>query len=91
MTAGGGVDEVRAAVGEIAARKGHAVDNGRDALLVLDVAIADGTVRPSPALESMIGDLRLALDQEEGARVGGKSAEAARMILPAILRELGRL
>lgn len=38
----------------------------------------------------MLGDLRLALEQDDGQKLGGKSAEAARFILRAILRELDR-
>jgi hypothetical protein len=33
-------------------------------------------------------DLRLALEQDEGMKLGGKSAEAARFIMRAIDREL---
>jgi hypothetical protein len=84
------MDALASTISEIAERKGHAVDNARDALAVLDAAIADGILRPSPALTAMMDDLRLALTQEEGARLGGKSAEAARMILRAMVRELGR-
>ena len=36
----------------------------------------------------MLGDLARALEQDEGQRLGGKSAEAARFILRAISREL---
>jgi hypothetical protein len=36
----------------------------------------------------MLADLALALDQEAGQKLGGKSAEAARFILRAIAREL---
>ena len=84
------MDGLAGTISEIAERKGHAVDNARDALAILDSAIADGTLRPSPALAAMMSDLRLALAQDEGARLGGKSAEAARMILRAMVRELAR-
>jgi hypothetical protein len=67
---------------------GHAVDNARVAADRLEAAFADGSVSPSPALELMLADLRAALAQEEGQRLGGKSAEAARFILDAIVREL---
>ena len=68
--------------------KGHAVDNARDAVSGLEVAFAEGTLRRTPELHQMLGDLAVALDQEEGQRLGGKSAEAARFILRAISREL---
>ena len=36
----------------------------------------------------MLADLMVALEQDDGQRLGGKSAEAARFILRAISREL---
>jgi hypothetical protein len=41
-------------------------------------------------MELFLGDLMRALEQDEGERLGGKSAEAARFILRAIDRELDR-
>jgi len=38
----------------------------------------------------MLADLMVALEQDEGQKLGGKSAEAARFILRAISRELDR-
>jgi hypothetical protein len=38
----------------------------------------------------MLSDLAVALDADEGEKLGGKSAEAARFILRAIGRELER-
>ena len=42
----------------------------------------------TPFLDQAIGDLTVALDQEEGQKLGGKSAEASRFILRAIGRGL---
>ena len=36
----------------------------------------------------MIDDLMVALEQDDGQKLGGKSAEAARFIMRAISREL---
>ena len=44
--------------------------------------------RPTPTLDLMLGDLMRALEQDEGQKLGGKSAEAARFIMRAIDREL---
>ena len=51
-------------------------------------AFASGALVQTPALDQMLGDLALALEQDEGQKLGGKSAEAARFILRAIGREL---
>jgi hypothetical protein len=67
---------------------GHAVENARLAVAGLDDAFASGTLRRTPALAAMLADLMVALEQDEGQRLGGKSAEAARFILRAISREL---
>jgi hypothetical protein len=68
--------------------KGHAVENARAAVAGLDAAFATGALTRTPALDAMLADLTLALEQDEGQRLGGKSAEAARFILRAIDREL---
>ncbi len=68
--------------------KGHAVDNARRAAEGLEAALAAGTLQRTPALDAMLADLAQALEQDEGQRLGGKSAEAARFILRAISREL---
>ncbi|HXG40330.1 MAG TPA: hypothetical protein VNJ28_05255 [Candidatus Limnocylindrales bacterium] len=78
-------EELRA----VAETKGHAVDNARRAIELLERALASGELEPTPALERMLDDLRIALDQAEGQKLGGKSAEAARFILRAIVREVG--
>ncbi len=67
---------------------GHTVDNARAAVAGLEAAFASGALVRTPALDGMLGDLMVALEQDEGQRLGGKSAEAARFILRAIDREL---
>jgi hypothetical protein len=68
--------------------KGHTVDNARHAVDGLDAAFASGALVRTPTLDAMLADLSLALEQDEGQKLGGKSAEAARFILRAISREL---
>ncbi len=68
---------------------GHAVDNVRLAVAGLEEAFAAGTLARTPALDSMLADLDVALDAGAG-RPGAKSAEAARLIGRAIVRELRR-
>jgi hypothetical protein len=68
--------------------KGHAVDNARAAAAGLEAAFAAGALQRTPLLDQMLGDLAVALEQDDGQKLGGKSAEAARFILRAISREL---
>lgn len=68
--------------------KGHVVDNAREAIGVLDIAFDAGDLQRTPVLDAMLADLGVALEQDEGQKLGGKSAEAARFILRAISREL---
>ncbi|HEY4227161.1 MAG TPA: hypothetical protein VGM49_02395 [Candidatus Limnocylindrales bacterium] len=70
--------------------KGHAVDNARLAVAGLDAAFAGGSLNRTPVLDAMLADLMVALEQDDGQKLGGKSAEAARFILRAISRELDR-
>jgi hypothetical protein len=81
-------DAARQAFRERIAEKGHVVDNAREAVGALEAAIAAGKLTRTPALALMLADLMVALEQDEGQKLGGKSAEAARFILPAISREL---
>jgi hypothetical protein len=85
---GPAADAARAAFRDRSEAKGHAVENAREAAAGLDAAFASGALRTTPALDAMLADLAVALDQDEGQRLGGKSAEAARFILRAISREL---
>jgi len=68
--------------------KGHAVENARAAVAGLEGAFAAGALQRTPLLDQMLADLMVALEQDEGQKLGGKSAEAARFILRAISREL---
>ena len=70
--------------------KGHAVDNARAAVTGLDAALAAGDLQRTPNLDLMLRDLMVALEQDEGQKLGGKSAEAARFILRAISGELDK-
>jgi hypothetical protein len=83
-------DEARVAFRERMEAKGHVVDNAREAAAILEAAFAEGALGRTPILDQMLADLMVALDQEAGQRLGGKSAEAARFILRAIDRELAR-
>lgn len=80
----------RTAFADQVAARGHAVENARAAAAGLEAAFAAGALQRTPALDSMLRDLAVALDAdlEAGERLGGKSAEAARFILRAIRREL---
>ena len=73
---------------EQADAKGHVVENARVAVAGLEAAFAAGVLVRTPALGLMLDDLARALEQDDGQRLGGKSAEAARFILRAISREL---
>ncbi|MEX1171851.1 MAG: hypothetical protein WEG56_04470 [Chloroflexota bacterium] len=89
-SAGAGADVARAEVRELIAAKGHTVDNARSAVQRLEAAFADGSLVRTPSMDLFLADLMRALEQDEGSRLGGKSAEAARFILRAIDRELDR-
>jgi hypothetical protein len=81
-------DRARTQIRALAEAKGHATDNARLALDRLDEAFAAGELARTPLLDQAVGDLRLALVQEDGQRLGGKSGEASRFILRAIVRGL---
>jgi len=85
---GPAADAARAAFRDRLAAKGHVVENARDAVAGLDAAFASGALVRTARLDQMLGDLMVALEQYDGQRLGGKSAEAARFILRAIDREL---
>jgi hypothetical protein len=70
--------------------KGHAVENVRLAITRLDEAIDRGDILLTPEIGQMLEDLRVALEQDDGQKLGGKSAEAARFIARALMRELDR-
>ncbi len=85
--AGAARSDVRALI----AAKGHTVDNARAAVARLETALAEGALERSPSMDLFLADLMRALEQDEGEKLGGKSAEAARFILRAIDRELDRV
>ena len=87
-SSGPAADAARAAFRAQMEAKGHAVDNARAAAAGLEAAFASRTLQRTPLLDQMLGDLAVALEQDDGQRLGGKSAEAARFILRAISREL---
>jgi len=87
-SSGPAADSARADVRALIDAKGHAVDNARAAVARLEAAFAGGDLVRTPAVDAMLGDLTVALEQDEGQKLGGKSAEAARFILRAISREL---
>jgi len=87
-TSGPAADQARADVRELIEAKGHAVDNARAVADRLDAAFAAGDLERTPSLDLYLGDLMRALEQDDGQKLGGKSAEASRFILKAIDREL---
>ena len=87
-TEGAAAATARADVRELIAAKGHTVDNARAAVARLDEAFAAGDLARTAAMDQYLDDLMLALEQDEGEKLGGKSAEAARFILRAVDREL---
>lgn len=89
-TEGAAGTAARADVRDLISAKGHTVDNARAAVARLESAFAEGSLERTLSLDLFLGDLMRALDQDEGEKLGGKSAEAARFILRAIDRELDR-
>lgn len=87
-SSGPAAEAARAAFRERMEAKGHAVANAREAVAGLEAAFAAGVLERTPIITAMLADLAVALEQDEGQKLGGKSAEAARFILRAISREL---
>jgi hypothetical protein len=85
---GAAADTARAEVRELIAAKGHAVDNARAAVARLDAAFEAGDLQRTQSMDLYLADLMQALEQDDGQKLGGKSAEASRFILRAIDREL---
>ena len=85
---GAAADAARAEFRELMQAKGHSVDNARSAVAGLEAAFASGALVRTPTVDLYLADLMNALEQDEGQKLGGKSAEAARFILRAISREL---
>jgi hypothetical protein len=87
-TAGPAAAAARADVRDLIAAKGHSVDNARAVVARLDAAFAAGDLARTSSMDQYLGDLMVALEQDDDQKLGGKSAEAARFILRAIDREL---
>jgi hypothetical protein len=87
-TPGAAAGQARAEVRGLIAGRGHAVDAARLVIERLDRAFAEGVLRRTPALGQALRDLSLVLAGEDGTALGGKSPEAARLILRAIDRAL---
>ena len=87
-TTGAAADAARAELRDVIGAKGHTVDNARVVVARLDEAFGRGDLALTPELDTYLTDLRRALEQDDGQKLGGKSAEAARFILRAIDREL---
>jgi hypothetical protein len=85
---GSHAEEARREFRELIEAKGHAVDNARMAIARLEVAFAEGALERTRDIDQTLADLRQALDQDDGQKLGGKSAEAARFITRALLRQL---
>ena len=85
---GPAADAARAEIRALIGAKGHAVENAREAVARLEQAFAEGALERTPFLDQALGDLDAALEQDEGQKLGGKSAEASRFILRAIDRSL---
>jgi hypothetical protein len=86
---GPAADAARADVRELIGAKGHAVENARAAVDRLDAAFVAGDLQRTPSMDQYLADLMLALEQDEGQKLGGKSAEAARFITKALSRLIG--
>jgi hypothetical protein len=87
-TEGAAAAAARADVRELIAAKGHSVDNARAVVARLDAAFTAGDLERTSSMDLYLGDLMRALEQDDGEKLGGKSAEAARFILRAVDREL---
>ena len=88
MTSSGPAAEAaRADYRALLEQPGHAVDNARLAAARLEAAFAAGELQRTPERDAALADLSVALEQDDGQKLGGKSAEAARFIG----RHIGRL
>ena len=85
---GPAAEAARREFNELIEQKGHAVDNARAALLRLEAAFAEGALVRTPEIDQTIADLQIALEQDDGQKLGGKSAEAARFITRALSRQI---
>lgn len=88
ISTGGAAASARAEVRALIAQKGHAVEAARLVVARLESAFAQGILQCTPALDQALRDLSVVLAGEQGSALGGKSSEAARLILRAIDRAL---
>ncbi len=88
MTSDTQADAARREIAEILERKGHAVDNAREAVARLERAFQEGVLTRTEDLNEVLRDLEVALEQDDGQKLGGKSAEAARFITRRLVRLL---
>ncbi len=87
-SSGARAEAARGGIREAIAAKGHATENAHLAVERLEEAFASGALQRTPFIDQALGDLRAALERDEGQKLGGKSAEASRFILRAIDRML---
>lgn len=87
-SSGPAADEARGDVRGLIVAKGHSVDNARAVVARLEQAFDERSLIRTAQLDQYLADLMQALEQDEGMKLGGKSAEAARFIMRAIDREL---
>jgi len=87
-SSGPAADAARRDFNELIEAKGHAVDNARLAIARLERAFAEGALVRTPEIDQTLADLQIALEQDDGQKLGGKSAEAARFITRALSRQL---
>jgi hypothetical protein len=81
MTSSGpAADAARADFRALLEQPGHAVANARLAVDRLERAFANGDLQRTAEVDAALADLRVALEQDDGQKLGGKSAEAARFI-----------
>jgi hypothetical protein len=86
-TSGPAAEAARSEFRALLEQPGHAVDNARLATARLERAFDDGDLQRTPDINAALADLHVALEQDDGQKLGGKSAEAARFIG----RYIGRL
>lgn len=77
---GPAAEAARAEFSTLINAKGHAVENARLAVARLERALDEGALRRTEDIDEALADLMIALQQTEGQKLGGKSAEAARFI-----------
>jgi hypothetical protein len=87
-TPGDAAARARTEVRQLAAAKGHPTDNARRVIERLEHAFVAGELQRTELLDQAIQDLQRVLAQADGQRLGGKSGEAARFILRAIVRRV---